>query len=132
MYLDLIMWSNHGITCQRSSGEGTRLYQKSHPPHSSVSAASQARLRGFMTNLQGPGRVEHLLNGSLLVALDRHEDADQVVAEARVEGDAFLVEQRAEQDQGRHRAERPEQDGQLKGDDHVRRNRGDRLPADQG
>src|SRR5690348_6137536 len=98
MYFALIMWSNHGITCHRSSGEGTRLYQKSHPPHSSVSATSQARLRGFMAHLQGPGRVEHLLDGSLLVALDRHEDADQVVGEARVERDATLVEQRAEHD----------------------------------
>src|SRR5436190_19417034 len=109
MYFDRIMWSNQGITCQRSSGDGTRLYQKSQPPQSRASAASHALrpperseaflralpdLRGFTAYLHGPGRAKQPLH---LVGPTRNEDADQIVAVARVVGDAALAHHRAEE-----------------------------------
>src|SRR6476661_401049 len=134
MYFERIMWSNQGITCHRSSGDGTRLYQKSQPPQSRASAASHALrpperseaplralpdLRGFTAHLHSPRRAEQLLD---LVRPARNEDADQIVAVPWVVGDAPLAHHRAEERHGRDRAESAEQNGQLERDHDVRRN----------
>src|SRR5215207_4142049 len=77
-YLERIIWSNHGMTCHRSSGEGTRLYQKSQPVIDRASTASAAfhkrrtceppgrRATGsgrLMVNLHRPRRAKQLLDG---------------------------------------------------------------------
>src|SRR5436309_12101462 len=130
------MWSNQGITCQRSSGEGTRLYHTSQAPHSRASAASRAvrrpepsegslrkrpkpGLRGFMPDLHRPRGAEQLLDRSDLIGGRRHEYADLIIAVFRIVSDAPLAHEDREQGDGCHRNERAEEDGKLERDDHI-------------
>src|SRR6266511_2541592 len=128
------------MMCHRSSGEGTRSYHQSHPPAPKLSAARRTTLtprgddrrdsRGLTTHLHRARRAEQLLEGAELIGAAGDEYPDPIVAELGIVRDAALPQQHREERDGRHRAQGAEQDGQLEADDHVWRNRADRLAAD--
>src|SRR5688500_3172057 len=117
---------------QSWSGDGTRLYHPSQPAEPSASAAtSRSRpLRG-MDHLHGAGIPERLLEGARIGGSSGDEDPDAVIAEARVIGDLPAGLEQREEGDGKERRERPDEDGQLEGDDDIGRDRRDRLAADQ-
>src|SRR5574338_1088889 len=82
----LIMWSNHGITCIRSSGDGTLLYQYSHPVLPSATSASRNhRPRLRIAHLHRSRITEEGTQPVRLPGLGGDENADPVIGEAGIE-----------------------------------------------
>ena len=127
------MWSNQGMTCQRSSGDGTRLYQKSHPPASRASAAT--RQQQPLRPLHGaPPRLRPSAAAARPVRAWSEPPARTRRSGRRctwIVGDAPLAHEHAQQRHRRDRAQRAEQDGELERDHDIGRDRGDRLAAHQ-
>src|SRR5690606_6708584 len=108
------MWSNQGTTFMRSSGEGTSLYHQLQPPAARAPASARTTRALRMADLLGARGAQEPVGGLVLVGGAGHEDADPVVGELRVEGEALRrLEGEGEDHHPRDGRERAEQDGQL-------------------